>query len=228
MTRRDDGTLVFAFPTDKGRVLMISLAYFVRYSFDSRATISGKDLEIAGDVASLDKTAEIFKKFTGKKAVAIHLTVEEWFGPWKNPNIPMASERPIGDGSTTWRQDMTAFWCVWRDEVIKRAIEWIRKVNPNGDIIEKWKRDNNFTGELDLTLLKSGEDGKGTVPDWDTIAATLGQAYELSSLTLYYRLTVSPTDHRGTIEDHKPVVLEFHNLYPCLSYIGYTTYYTGK
>ena len=179
MTRRDDGTFVFAFPTADTRVPMISLkdiGYFTRYSFDNRATVSGQDLEVAGDAASLDETVEIFKKVTGKKAVAVHLTVDEWFGLWKNPDIPAASEHKAGNGSTTWRKSFSAFWYLFRDGLVKRDLEWARKINPNTDTIEGWMRDTNFGGEVDQTLWKHAEDGNGMLPDWDAIAATLGKA----------------------------------------------------
>ena len=179
MTRRDDGTYVFAFPTGKGHVPMMSLrdiGYFTRYTFDNRATVSGQDLEVASDTATLDEVVETFKKVTGKKAVAVHLTVDEWFGLWKNPDIPAASEARIGDGSTTWRKSFSAFWRMYRDDILTRDFEWIRKVNPNADTIEGWMRENNFGGEVDQTLWKHAEDGNGAIPDLDAIAAVLGKA----------------------------------------------------
>ncbi|EKM52868.1 uncharacterized protein PHACADRAFT_198916 [Phanerochaete carnosa HHB-10118-sp] len=59
LTRRADGTHVFAFPTGQGRVPMVSLkdiGFFARCSFYNRAEVSGKDLEITGDVVTLEDT----------------------------------------------------------------------------------------------------------------------------------------------------------------------------
>ena len=179
MTRRDDGTYVFAFPTDKGRLPLMSLkdiGFFARYTFDNRAAVSGQDLEVASDIVTLDEVVETFKKVTGKKAVAVHLTIDEWFGLWKNPDHPAASEAKIGDGSTTWRKSLGGFWNIYRDNILTRDLEWIRKINPNADTIEGWMRDGDFSGEVDQNLWKYVEDGHGLIPDWDAIAAKLGKA----------------------------------------------------
>ncbi|EKM60774.1 uncharacterized protein PHACADRAFT_84631, partial [Phanerochaete carnosa HHB-10118-sp] len=136
---------------------------------------SGKDLEIASEMATLESTVETFKKVTGLPAVAVYQTVEEYWANWKNTDYPVARERKRGDGSTTWKQNFTAFWHLYRDDVIKRDMAWIRKVNPNGQNLEKWMRENNYKGELDLTLLKQWEDGSPVGPDMERIAETLGK-----------------------------------------------------
>ncbi|EKM60592.1 uncharacterized protein PHACADRAFT_203765 [Phanerochaete carnosa HHB-10118-sp] len=177
--RRADGTFVFAFPTDLGHVPMVSLkdiGFFARYSFDNRAEVSGKDLEIASEMATLDNTVGTFKKVTGLPAVAVHLTVEEWFRNWKNTDWPLARERKYGDGSTTWKENFTAFWNLFRDDIIKRDMTWIRKVNPDGQNLEKWMRETKYKGELELSLLKSWEDGSRVSLDLEHITATLGKA----------------------------------------------------
>ena len=152
------------------------IGFFARYSFDHRAEVSGKDLEIASEMATLEGTVETFKKVTGQNAVAVHLSVEEWFHIVKNPDRPVATERPYGDGSTTYRHNFTAFWNLYRDDIIKRDMEWVRKVNPNGDNVEKWMRDNKYDGKIDAGLLKNGEDGKSVVFDFEHIATILEKA----------------------------------------------------
>ena len=50
--KRADGTYVFSTPIGQGHVPMIALSdlgFFARYSFDHRAEVSGKDLEVASD-----------------------------------------------------------------------------------------------------------------------------------------------------------------------------------
>ncbi|GJE91038.1 NmrA/HSCARG family protein [Phanerochaete sordida] len=179
MTRRVDGTFVFAFPAGKGHVPMVALediGFFTRYSFDHRAEVSGQDLEIASEMATLEGTVAAFTRVTGQPAVAVHLPLEEWFGLWKDADYPVARERTRGDGSTTWKQNFTAFWNLYRDDVITRDMDWVRKINPDGMTLEKWMKKNNYTGQLDPRLLKGGEDGKRATPDWDLVAATLGKA----------------------------------------------------
>lgn len=69
---------------------------------------------------------------------------------------PVAKELKQGEG-TAWKTNFTGWWAQWRDDVITRDIEWIRSVNPNGYTVEKWMRENNYTGKLDRKLLKNME-----------------------------------------------------------------------
>ncbi|GJE91039.1 NmrA/HSCARG family protein [Phanerochaete sordida] len=178
ITRRKDGTLVWAFPTDMGHIPMVALediGFIARYSFDNRAEVSGKDLEVASEMATLDSVVATFTRVTGRPAVAVHLTIEEWFRYWKNTDRPVANERPVGDGSTTWKQNFTAFFSMWRDDRITRDMEWNHRVNPNLLTLERWMRKENYTGEVELNLLKNAEDGKSAYPDFELVAAELGQ-----------------------------------------------------
>ncbi|EKM51660.1 uncharacterized protein PHACADRAFT_127419 [Phanerochaete carnosa HHB-10118-sp] len=176
LARRADGTLVFAFPTDQGHIPMASLrdiGFFTRYSFDNRAEVSGKDLEIASDMVTLDDAVEAFKRATGKPAVAVHLTVEEWFRNWKNTDFPVSK----GEGSATFKQSFTAFWYVFRDDIVERDMVWIRKINPKAQTLEQWMRDNEYKGEVDSFSPKGWENGGlPLAPDLEHIAETLGKA----------------------------------------------------
>ncbi|EKM56929.1 uncharacterized protein PHACADRAFT_91806 [Phanerochaete carnosa HHB-10118-sp] len=177
--RREDGTFVFAFPAGVGHVAMVSLkdiGFFARYSFDNRAEVSGKDLEIASEMATLEYTVETFKRVTGLPAVAVHLTVEEWFLNWTNTDEPVARDGKHVAGSTTWKDNFTAFWNLYRDDIVQRDMTWVRKVNPDGQNLEKWMRETQYKGDLDLSLLKYWEDGSRVSLDFEHIAATLGKA----------------------------------------------------
>lgn len=37
-------------------------------------------------------------------------------------------------------------------------MEWIRSVNPNGHTLESWMRENDYTGQMDLSTLKNVEE----------------------------------------------------------------------
>jgi hypothetical protein len=161
--RRDDGTYVFASPIGEGHIPMVALSdigFFARYSFDNRALVSGKDLEIASDWVGWDYLVETFIKVTGQKAVYLYQPFDEWVGSFERADAPLANERPTGDGSTTWKQNFRCWWNMWHDDLNKRDFEWIRKVNPNGHTLESWMRANNYTGRYNRTLLKNAEDGK--------------------------------------------------------------------
>ena len=52
----------------------------------------------------------------------------------------------------------SAFWSMFRDDIIKRDLGWIRSVNPNGHTLESWMRGTGYKGKIDRTLLKDVED----------------------------------------------------------------------
>lgn len=178
--RAADGTFVFATPIGDGHVPLVSLAdvgFFARYSFDHRAEVSGRDLEIASEMATLDDIVAAFKNVTGEKAVAARLTVEEWFENIDNADQPLATENTYGDGSTTWKENFTAFYYLYRDDIIQRDMAWIRQVNPKGHTLESWMRERNYKGELKADVLKKTEDKEWRImPNPERIAALIDRA----------------------------------------------------
>ena len=126
-------------------------------------------------MVTLDDAVRAFRNVTGQKAVAVHLSVEEWSRNFVNGDEPIASDKKAGDGSTTWEQNTTAFWYVWRDDVVRRDMAWVRSVHPKAQTIEEWMRENHYTGDHDSTLLKGMEDGKRKIkPNFEYIAKTMG------------------------------------------------------
>ncbi|KAL5485301.1 hypothetical protein ACEPAI_7943 [Sanghuangporus weigelae] len=174
LTQRSDGTFVFASPIGDGHVPMISLrdlGFFARYSFDHRREVSGKDLEVASQVVGWDGpngVVETFKRITGQKAVFVRQTVDEWMENFRNTEHPVALD--MKPGSTTWRKNFSAFWRMWRDDIIKRDMKWIRSINPNGDTLESWMCANNYTGHMRDKLLKNVEDHDHLALNRDVIA----------------------------------------------------------
>ncbi|THG96685.1 hypothetical protein EW026_g5192 [Hermanssonia centrifuga] len=161
--RREDGTFVFPTPIGNGHVPMIALAdfgFFARYTFDHRAETSREELKIISDLVSWDYLVSTFTKVTGQKAVAVYQSADEWADNFHNTDRPIATERQKGDGSTTWRQNFKGLFALYRDDVVKRDLEWNRRINPNTRSVETWMRENNYTGELDFDTLKGTEDGK--------------------------------------------------------------------
>ncbi|KAF9004744.1 nmrA-family protein [Cyathus striatus] len=163
---RADGTFVFAAPIQDGHIPMIALedlGWFTRYVLDNREQNSGKDLLICSDWVGWDYLVETFTKVTGKPAVHRRLSLDEWFACMKGTERPIANEKKIGDGSTTIRQNFSGFWSLWRDNMIKRDMDYISKLHPNRLTLEKWMRKNNYNGVIGSTALKNAEDGKGRV-----------------------------------------------------------------
>ncbi|TFY62991.1 hypothetical protein EVJ58_g3514 [Rhodofomes roseus] len=177
--KREDGTVVFATPVGNGHVPMIALedlGFFARYAFDNREITSAQDLEIATDKVGWEYLKATFEKVTGQRAEVIYQSFDDWCKNFKNVDIPVANERPVGDGSTTWRQNFRAWWSMWRDDLIQRDYEWLRRVNPNGYTLESWMRAKQYgTYALweKVTLLKNTEDGKMVMPNLDYIAENL-------------------------------------------------------
>ena len=172
LRRRADGTAVFATPVGDGHVPMIALSdlgFFARYTFDHRNETSGAELKIASDIVGWDYLARTFEKVTGQRAVVVRQTLNEWFDNFEGVDDPVANERK-NDGSTTWRENFSGWWALWRDDVITRDTRWIRSVNPNGHTLESWMREKGYSGEWKRDLLKNSEDGKTIVPKWDRLA----------------------------------------------------------
>jgi NmrA-like family len=160
--QRNDGTFVFNAPLGDGHVPLIALAdlgFFARYTFDHRAETSAKDLEIATEMVGWDHLVATFKKVTGKKAEYNRETLDEWFSKRQNVNRPVAVEGE--EGSTSWKENFTGWWNVFRDDLIQRDMDWIRGVNPNGLTLERWMVENRYDGILNKTpVLKNVEEGK--------------------------------------------------------------------
>lgn len=175
LKRRTDGTAVFVTPVGQGHVPMTALSdlgFFARYTFDHRESTSGTELKMASDMVGWDYLAATFAKVTGQKAEVVHQTLDEWFANFDGVDDPVANERGKGpDGSTSWRRNFSGWWALWRDDIIKRDMAWVRKVNPGTLSLEAWMRQNNYTGELKrVNVLKNTEDGKTIRPKSDIIA----------------------------------------------------------
>lgn len=164
LNQRADGTVVFAAPIKDGHSPMIALSdlgWWVRYTLDHREETSGRDLEIASDMVGWDYLSETFTKVTGTPSVHKRLELEDWFKCLTGVHRPIANEKQEGDGSTTIKQSFSGFWCLWRDDIIKRDMDWVRSVHPTGHTLESWMRETGYTGKIGSTELKNAEDGKG-------------------------------------------------------------------
>ncbi|KZT67933.1 NAD(P)-binding protein [Daedalea quercina L-15889] len=180
--KREDGTVVFVTPLGKGHVQMIALedlGFFARYAFDNRRTTSAQELKIATDRVDWEYLRATFEKVTGQRAEVIYQSFDDWCKNLKNADRPIANERgPIDNGSTTWRENFRAFWAMWRDDLIPRDYEWLRRVNPKGFTLESWMRAKQY-GDYPRHLwekqgfLKNNEDGKSTMPNLDYIGQNL-------------------------------------------------------
>ncbi|KAI0687720.1 NAD(P)-binding protein [Cytidiella melzeri] len=173
LTKRVDGTFVFASPIGQGHVPMIALSdlgFFARYTLDNRTSTSGQELSIASDMVGWEYLLSTFRDVTGEKAVIVHQSLDDWFANFDGVDKPVANERADADGSTTWRENFSGWWALWMDDVISRDMEWIRRVNPGTTNLESWMRRNEYRGQWKRSILKNTEDGKTITPRLDRLA----------------------------------------------------------
>ncbi|KAF7298384.1 NmrA domain-containing protein [Mycena kentingensis (nom. inval.)] len=162
---RADGTVVFASPVGKGTVPMIALkdiGWWARYTFDHRAETSGQELKVTSELVSWDHLVATFTKVTGIPAVYVPQTLDEWWANFDDGiNNPIAGDHTPGDGSTTVKENFSAFWRVLRDDVMARTkdVEWVRSVHPGTYTLERWMRENNYKGRAGA-VMKNSQDGK--------------------------------------------------------------------
>lgn len=160
--QRGDGTFVFDAPLGDGHIPLIALedlGFFARYTFDHRAETCKKNLEITTEMVGWDHLVATFKKVTRQGAVYNRETVDGWFSKMQNVDKPVAAEGE--PGSTSWKENFTGWWNAYRDDLVQRDMDWIRRVNPSGLTLEQWMIDNKYDGIVDKSpVLKIVEDGK--------------------------------------------------------------------
>ncbi|KAF7433116.1 hypothetical protein PC9H_005064 [Pleurotus ostreatus] len=178
--KRADGTFVFASVVQDGHVPFIALSdlgWWARYTFDHRTETSGKDLEVASDMVGWDYLAKTFTEVTGHPAIHKRQSQDEWWLNWHGAEKPIANERgTTPDGSTSGKENFSSFWRLFRDDIIKRDLGWIRGTHPTGQTLESWMREKNYQGALWLAetagpVLKNDQDGKNIfVPNLDVMS----------------------------------------------------------
>ena len=163
---------MWALPLGDGHVNLIALqdlGFFARWVFDNPLETSGKDIQVASHAASGKDFAEAFTKVTGKPAVYVPVTIDEYFGYFKNADVPVAPEAPQG---MTFRQNFSGFWNSWKDDIVHRDMEWLKSTHPGLRSVESWMREHNYDG-VKKGLLKNREDRDGVTINYDQVKALL-------------------------------------------------------
>ncbi|KAJ7250162.1 NAD-P-binding protein [Mycena haematopus] len=161
---RNDGTVVLASPFADAHVLLIALkdvGWWARYTFDHRAETSGQDLNVNSELVHWGDLAKTFTKVTGRPAVYKRLSLDEFFNIFEADklNAPIASNKKRGDGSKTLGENFASFVRMLRDDIVDKDMGWIRSVHPGTYTLERWMRENNYTGRAE-SVLKNTQDGK--------------------------------------------------------------------
>ena len=169
--KRSDGTFVFAAPIGDGHMPMIALAdigFFARYAFDNRALTSGQELKVASEMVGWEHVVSTFTKVTGQKAVFKRLSIEEWAETFDEATL----REPFGGGPLTFRENFSSWWRLYRDDVIKKDMQWIQERNPNGYTLEKWMRETRYDGSWsEEGVLKRDVEKKGGVLNAKKVAS---------------------------------------------------------
>jgi NmrA-like family len=153
---RENGAVIFDTPTKEGLIPMISLddiGWWTRYTFDHLSETSGQELKIATEMMSMEQVAEIFTRVTGIPAVRKHVSMEEYWAT--RPSFP---PRP----RTYLKTVYSAVYNTWRDNILTRDMEWIRKTHPTGFTLETWIKTKGYDGSLvpNMTWLPSEAERK--------------------------------------------------------------------
>ncbi|KAF8310122.1 NAD-P-binding protein [Clavulina sp. PMI_390] len=164
-----DGTRIFYSPMREDSAIWLvsqaDMAWWARYIFDNPDKTAGKELKITSGQYTYREIAETFTKVTGIPATYRFVTMDQFFSLWNGKEIPVADEVPISQGGMTWEEHFRAWWALYRDNVLKRDMNWVREVHPNGSTLESWMRDTKYDGSLPKAvkdrLLKNNEDHIG-------------------------------------------------------------------
>lgn len=138
-------------------VALDDIGFWARHIFDDPSTTTGQDLEIASEMVSYPHIVDTFTRVTGQKAEYKRLTLEEYFDLFD----PITADGPVASGvtgGTTYRQNFTATWAMWRDEVCKRDMEKVLAVHPESMTLDRWIGETGFDGSLNMSLMKNVED----------------------------------------------------------------------
>lgn len=104
-----------------------------------------------------------FTKVTGHAAVHKRQTFDEWLKNFTNTDVPLATDNVKGDGSTTFKENSTAFFKLWRDDIIVRDLDWIKSIHPKLQSMEDWMRENNYDGSHVENFVKPDHPDKHSV-----------------------------------------------------------------
>lgn len=87
--------------------------------------------------------------------------MEEWFANFTDVDRPLVRNAKHGDGSVTWKQNFSAFWRIYKNDIAKRDMSWIRSIHPNSDTVETWMKRSNYDGGITGSMLKNAGAGGG-------------------------------------------------------------------
>ncbi|KAJ3869600.1 NmrA family protein [Lentinula novae-zelandiae] len=165
--KQPDGSFVWLNPATTGKIPLIALDDVGHYSlwlFDNISESAGMDLKVVTDYVNFEDITNTFTKVTGKRGLHKSLPLEEYL-PFAEPfpNAPVnwyAGPNAVRDESLlSWRDNITAFWRYWDDEVDGVAdMNLLDRIHPNRiKSLEEWMRKVEYDGSM-KPIMKGPED----------------------------------------------------------------------
>lgn len=163
--RQSDGAVVFALPWgapgSDARFPLVALAdvaFFARWLFAHPPSAAERVSEaaIVSQFISGTELAQTFERVTGKRAVYVPLSHEEFIsalGPLQH--APLAREEPAGKTMGEFFRTSLRIWT--EPGQIVRDMEWIKRVHPGTLSVEQWMRQTGYDGKEKRNYLKRFE-----------------------------------------------------------------------
>ncbi|KAG4427693.1 hypothetical protein IFR05_016825 [Cadophora sp. M221] len=158
----EEGTLAFVAPLGKGDLPLIHLedyGAYARWMLDTPERSTGLDLYVATEDIPWDKLAADFTEVTGKKAVYLDLTLDEYFSPelgiFPHPEAIIGKSAINANDPTlvTVRQNFSGFWNSWKDNLSKRDYALLDEILPTRvKSVKEWMIKTGYTGEYEQVL----------------------------------------------------------------------------
>ena len=149
-------------------VALSDIGYFARHIFNNPHDYASKDLNSASEMVSWPHLVSAFTKVTGKPAVYVPQTLEQYWdirtGADRLVAVDYKEMEAVGGKGTTFKENFTGWWNIYADGVVERDMEMLKQINPDGMTLEKWFKETGYDGEESKKkLLKLYEDKSNIV-----------------------------------------------------------------
>ena len=161
----DPNTMVFAAPLGDARCPLIHLkdyGQYARWLFDNPSRSNGLQLHVATEDIAWKDLAAAFTAVTGKPAVYMDVTLDQYFGSGAFPDPDAKIGQAAGrDDPTlfTFRENFSGFWNTWKDELTKRDYALLDEILPGRvKSVKEWMELVSYDGKP-RSVLKDYRDG---------------------------------------------------------------------
>lgn len=143
--------------TEEGKIPLIALddvGIYSLWAFDNPVQSAGLNLDVATEEVSFAEIVDTFTKITGKKAIHVCLSLEEYLPlaePFPNAmaNWAAGPDAVRDDGALTWRENFSAWWRYWGEgKGTARDMAFLDRIHPARiRSLEEWMRKVDYDGK---------------------------------------------------------------------------------